>query len=290
MAHPRGVIWPALVAGACLTGCGRDAPRGADTTHLAVTVPDSAVVTGEWPGELGAILLVPSDTDNLAVVVYPVATGSRALADSGVALLSSSGDVVRRRVGLSAEDSLRCGDASLVRLARATPLTWTIGIHSAIAIPLRADSMDALSAADSAAYAAEMARLASAVGAQHATRFTGLPFTVATLRRFRIEGREVVVAQVVRRLNQEANPLEERSLIVAERPSAARGPFTMVHSARSDGSEDNIDHFDLLAALRTAERALVVIARERPTGTTFDILERDAAGAWTVKWSRSIAC
>jgi hypothetical protein len=274
-----------------IAACGRpDTPRGGEARSDSTNTTDTAMVAGEWPTDLGPTFVVPSDTENLAVVLYPVAAGAQGAEGARLALVSSSGDTVRRQVRLGLRDSLHCGDATIARLDRATPLSWSIGIQSAAAIPLRTDSMDALNAVDSTLYSAEMARLASAVNAQQASRFTGLPFTLATLRRFRIGSREVVMAQVVRRVNQEADPREERTMIVAERDMAAADRFTAVHSGRSDGNEDNTDHFDLLAALRTARGTLLVLARERPTGTTFDILERDSAGAWTVKWSRPIAC
>jgi len=279
-----------FLSAACIAACAQpDANRGAEQRRESAVAADSASVSGEWPADLGGALVVPSDTENLALVLYPVTAGAQGAAGASLTLVSSSGDTVRRQVGLEAQDSLHCGDATIARLARATPLSWSVGIQSAAATPLRTDSMDALRAADSVFYSAEMARLASAVSAEQASRFTGLPFTLATLRRFRIDGREVVVSQVVRRVNQEADPLEERTMIVAER-SAAAAEFTAVHSGRSDGNEDNTDHFDLLAALRTARGTILVLAREKPTGTIFDILERDADGVWRVKWSRSIAC
>jgi hypothetical protein len=289
MAHSRVAIGLAAVAAACLGACGRDVRPGADTTGARVSMPDSLQVSGTWPGELGATLIVPSDTESLAVVLYPVREIGRTVTDSGVALVSSGGDIVRRRVGLSVEDTLHCGDAPLARLARTTPPTWAVGIESGAA-PLRVDSMDTMGDADSTPYSAELLRLASSIGAQRTSRFTGLPFTIATVRRFMIAGREVVVAQVVRRLNQEAEPLEERSLVVAERPSDAKGPFTMVHGDRADGPEESAAHFDLLSAIRTPRSVFVILAREKETGTTFDILERDSSGMWTVKWSRTIGC
>lgn len=291
MVHARVARRALLLAAVAIAACGRsDTPRRGEPIRGSGAATDVAIVAGEWPVELGVMLVVPSDTENLALVLYPIAAGAPGAEEASLALVSSSGDTVRRRVGLAVQDSLHCGDATIGRLARSTPLSWSIGIQSAAAIPLRTDSMDALSAADSALYTAEMARLASVVSAQPTSRFTGLPFTLTTLRRLRVDGREVVAAQVVRRVNQEADPIEERTLIVAERATTTRQQFTTVHSGRSDGSEDSTDHFDLLAALRTAHGTLLVIAREKPTGTTFDILERDAVGAWTVKWSRSIAC
>lgn len=250
-----------------------------------------AAMTGEWPAALGSVLVAPSDTEDLAVVLYPVATDSVAFAKASLALLGPSGDTIRARAGVSASDSLHCGDAPVIRLTRKTPLTWSVGLESREVLPVRSDSMDQLAARDSVFYAAEMARLASAVAPTQESRFTGLPFTLTTLRRLRVAGREIVAAQLVRRVNQEANPAEEHTLVVAERdatrPAAA---FVTTHSVRSEGPEDTAEHFDVVATLRAGGTVFLLVSRDRPSGTTYELLERIEAGGWRQRWSRTIAC
>src|SRR5262249_59527178 len=79
--------------------------------------------------------------------------------------------------------------------------------------------------ADSAVFVAWLSRLASALPNDPAGRFTGLPFVVQSLWRFSIpDGPTVVAGSLVRPINQEATPLQERTLVVGGR----RGDDTSV--------------------------------------------------------------
>jgi hypothetical protein len=153
------------------------------------------------------------------------------------------------------------------------------------------DSIEALPSADSARLAADLARLASALPMQKTSRFTGLPFAVLGAHRFESNGRQVVVAHLVRRLNQEAAPLEERTLIIAERPSpAAKGePYVVTHSLRSEGSEDTAEHFEVLAAIRGRQAPMLLLSRDQLSRTTYELLER-ADDGWRTRWSRTLSC
>jgi GTP cyclohydrolase FolE2 len=128
---------------------------------------------------------------------------------------------------------------------------------------------------------------------QRNSRFTGLPFTVLSARRLQANGRQIVVAQLVRRLNQEAAPLEERTLIIAERAapvSTARGePLAVTHSQRSEGSEDAVEHFELLAAITSGPSTLLLLSRDQLSRTTYELLERTDTG-WRTRWSRTLTC
>ena len=271
---------------ACAKPDAAPAARGGATTGVA-----GPSTTGDWPAALGAVLVVLSDTEDQAVVLYPVGSLTAQFTAARLALLGPSGDTVRAAAGVSAADSLHCGDAPVVRLTRATAPAWSVGIESREAIPVRSDSIDQLTPADTAFYASEMARLASAVPSGQTSRFTGLMFALTSLRRARVAGSEVVTAQVVRRVNQEADPAEEHTLVVAERDTGRPGAsFTATHTARSEGSEDSAEHFDVIAALRVAGATLFIVSRDRPSGTTFEILERTDAGVWHVRWTRTIAC
>ena len=154
------------------------------------------------------------------------------------------------------------------------------------------DSIEALPAADSARLAVTLARLASALEPEKGSRFTGLPFAVVSARRVTVDGREILAAHLVRRLNQEATPLEERTLIVAERPSnvAKNEPYTVGYSQRSAGTEDTAEHFDAIAALRGQQSPYLIVTRDQLARTTYDILARAPDGSWRVRWSRALTC
>src|SRR5205823_4134546 len=121
-----------------------------------------------------------------------------------------------------------------------------------------------------------------------AGRFTALPFTVRTMWRFEIpQGPLVLVATLLRQINQEATPLEERTLIVAERAGTADADFAAAYSERSYGNEETIESRDVLgAALFGANRVpTIVLERDYGDAAAFSFVERGARGAWRTRWT-----
>lgn len=282
--------WCIVGAIATAVACDKPAATPAGDTAAAASAAAEVTVTGDWPAVLGPLLVVPSDTESQAVVLYPVGADASVGGATRLALLSPSGDTVRAQAGLSTADSLHCGDAPVARLTRTAPPNWSVGIASRDARPMRSDSLDALGA-DSTFMASEMARLASAAWSDGRGRFAGIPFTLSTLRRSKLGGREVVAAQLVRRLNQEADPGEEHTFVIAERDASQPATrFEVVHAGRSEGTDDSAEHFELVAALQASNATYFVITRDRPASTTIEILERTDAGGWRVRWTRTVTC
>src|SRR6185295_19677726 len=112
----------------------------------------------------------------------------------------------------------------------------SIGLAGGVARSLKSDSIESLSQADSTRYGVVTARLASGASAATPSRLTGLQFSLTALRRVRLGDTTIIVAQLVRRVNQEASPAEERTLIVAEQRGSSE--FVAVHSSRSEGTEE----------------------------------------------------
>lgn len=244
----------------------------------------------DWSSELGPLLLVPSDSDNAAVVLFPEAPTAQLMSSAPVTLMSANGDTAVARVESLVSDSVECGDAPLVRFRESAAPTWSVGLLGRSARSLRMDSIEVLPPADSARLVADLARLASALPVHRNSRFSGLPFAVLGARRLETDGRQVVVAQLVRRLAQEAAPLEERTLVIAERPAGAkREPYVVTHSRRSEGSEDTAEHFEVLAAIRGRQTPLLLLSRDELSRTTYELLER-ADDGWRVRWSRTLSC
>jgi hypothetical protein len=260
---------------------------GAGTTTRASTGPN------DWSPELGRVLLVPSDSDNAAIVLVPDAPNPQVLLSAPVTLLNANGDTTVVRVQSLISDTVECGDAPMLRFTAPVPPTWSVGFSGRTAGLVRMDSIEGLPAADSARLAVDLARLASALPMQRNSRFAGLPFAVLSARRLQANGRQIVVAQLVRRLNQEAAPLEERTLVIAERAAPAsparREPLTATHSQRSEGSEDAIEHFELLTAITSGPSTLLLMSRDQLSRTTYELLERTDTG-WRTRWSRTLSC
>ena len=269
--------------------CNRDATRRTRDSTVDSATPrvETPPRRTDWSSELGQLLVVPSDSDDAAVVLYPDEPNAQLIATRPATLLDAAGDTVR--VQLAVADSQQCGDAALVRFAGKPPLTWSVGLLGQTGAIIRMDSIEALSSADSARLAADLARLASGLSTHRESRFSGLPFAVLDAHRFDVDRGQVLVAHLVRRLNQEAAPLEERTLLVAERPTRAE-PYVASYSERSEGAEDSAQHYELLAAIRGRSSILLVVARDDEAATDYEVIERSASGSWRARWSRRLAC
>lgn len=261
-----------------------------DTVPRAESAPTPAVRSweGTWAPALGDLLVVPSDSETV-MVVYPDDPGAATIAAAPVTLFGAAGDTVAGAARLTLVDTLQCGDTEVARLVSATPAGWTVGLRGAAAVIVRLDSIESLSARDSARAVAEIARLASAVEGQSRSRFTGLPFAVVGARRFTIDAAGVLVAHVVRRLPQEAAPLEEHTLIVAERQDAG-APYTLAYSQQSEGSEETAKYFDVVGVARAGRTVFLILAGDASARTEYQILERSPGGAWRVRWMRPLSC
>ena len=239
------------------------------------------LVVGETPGEAVVLRITQYETDTLPI---GPARGDR------VALVDPGGVVRPARIVAAPPpaDSGRCASWPVVRIAPAgrEPTPWTIGFPPDRATALRVDSLSSLGGRDSSALAAAIARAASIVPGDSARGFRGLPFVVRTAWRGTLDGRRVVIADVERRINQEADPRIERLALIAEE-SGPGGQLEPVWSERITGREDAVPTTDLLAMLRISapEITAAALARIDDTGSVYLLLERTAAGAWTARWS-----
>jgi len=109
------------------------------------------------------------------------------------------------------------------------------------------DSIEGLPTADSAKLAADIARIASALPGDTSAVFRGLPFVVNKAWRAQLpNGQTLLASVVVRNVNQEANPRQERILLIAERDSAATR-FTPRYTDRKVGLEETLETTDPIA-------------------------------------------
>lgn len=273
----------------------RPAPVGPSGTPSAST----------WDARLGPVLLVSGSTPDLATIV--VGDSSRSGADtvtereaiairSTPALLLGRSDSVQlglmqdARIGKVEDTDCTGWPAWHITSAKAgTQLApWSIGFVGATVQPVRMDSIESLSRADSARLAAEVTRLASTLPSAGAERFVGLPFTVISLWRFRAgPGVEGVAANLVRHVNEEARPSEERTLVIAERDSSRRDErFTLAYYDRSQGSEETVESRDILALARPSADAqpMLIVGRDYGDGMAYAIIQRDPSGRWRERW------
>lgn len=288
------VVWSLLLVCtvAATDACSRrDASvrdSAADSTRQVAATTDPS---GDWVSELGELLVVPFDSENAGIVLFPATPSPRLISSAPLTLLNAAGDSVVVRAALVVSDSQVCGEAPTVRLIGDIPTVWSVGLKARSVAVLRLDSIEALPSPDSVRLAAELARLASTIPMFRDSRFTGLPFVVLGARRFEAHGQEILVADLIRRLPQEATPLEERTFLIAERPASAKAePYRVTHHQRSEGTEETAEHFEVLSAVRGSETVLLLLARDQEERTSYEILERAKAGGWRTRWSRALAC
>lgn len=282
-----------------------------DTTTTAVrnavpTTPMPRVPSSGWDASAGAVLVVRDSVPSSGFVVFPQYTDSvlpdtvrfesESLRGTALDLLGRAGQVGEARVGAitsqewSGSGCIEWPTASLHAIGDTTlPPAWSVAFTAGLVQPIALDSLDALSRPDSARLAADITRLASALPHDTVPAFRGVPFAVDRAYRFSLaSGTQVIVAEVVRRLNQEANPLEQEILLVAERANTtnAARPHT-VYFERHSGSEDRLETFDVLAAvlLGAPRHPALVLMREGPETNAYALLERGSDGQWRLRWT-----
>lgn len=260
-----------------------ETPSAPDTTAAA------ASPRGRWDNAAGPVLLVPAASPATAFVVVPdsATTGTELAAiphPALVTLLGRGGSIQTAELS-NVSDSNVCTPASLS--AAPPPRAWNIGFIGGVIAPLPIDSTDAISQADSAALVVTMNRLASALPNDSAGRFAGLPFVVRSLWRFTLpSGPIVAVASISRQINQEATPLEEHTLLVAER-AAGDSVFTTGYSERSYGAEETIESREPLAGalIGNARTPALFLVRDFGDATAYGLIERGSDGRWHRRWT-----
>lgn len=303
-----------------LVACGRDTPEPANDT-VAVLPPAEVTPPPEpppaplrwngWPVQrAGELLVVPVAGSSLrAQLVHPRHTDSTlapstehdlaALDGLEVDLFTQAGPAGRARLVAPEQGASPRGDMCTAwptaRIAPAAePLSpWTVAVEAGRAESIPLDSVSALSPPDSARLVAAVARVASSLPQDTASGFSGLPFVVRAVRRFEpVPGREAFVADVVRRVNQEASQKVEHIFLVAERAAGAtRAPYVPVYVERSEGPEETLELRDVLAALRLGPDGppALVVARDYGDGAAYALVERGEGGRWRAVWSSAYA-
>jgi hypothetical protein len=298
-----------LVSAGSLAACERrpSASRSDSAAPATSVTGDSAEqrrVGSGWNGAGGPALLVQGPTREEAIALYPTADDSNAVAqlDSAsmrqlpVILIGRGGAIVTALLGAPSGDGTDdCERWPLRAVQPDSVAAWAVGFVNARVTPVALDSVDVLSPRDSMALAAEVSRLASAVRNRTDAAFQGLRFTAHDIRRFMVApGVQGLVAHVVRRVNQEANPREEQTLLIAERDSGATSvPYQLAYAERDFGREEAVITPEVLAGVRlgTSAAPILVVARDNDSGISYRMIERTAPRRWRVRWSSgAISC
>ena len=293
-----------LIAVSC-----RSDSKSANTDTAAAVRPGPAVnsavpVNTGWDETQGgpALLLASPDNPEIASVVLPNMTDSalaHASALNADSLTGMSFDLFRRagisgsgRISKRAESTtLECLSWPSVTLDIDSQRIWQVGFRRGMATSLPLDSLEGLASADSALVTTELARLASALPASNDPAFQGLPFAVRRAYRASFDRSSILVGDIVRKINEEANPREEHLLLIAERASNNPAQYQTVFESRAAGSEDLVRTSDVIAAIRFVNdgRAAVIVSFEYENGSRVALIERTAPFQWKLVWRSAYA-
>jgi hypothetical protein len=251
-----------------------------------------------WNAEAGPIMIVSNEnSSDTAAVVFPEATDSTIGSFQGVTppisgltfdLFGRNGKVGSSIAAIplpSLDTSQECHSWPLARL-RSGRSNWRVGFASGHVHAITLDSIEAMSSADSAQLAASLARTAATLPITTDPTFRGLPFRVRSAFTFRLDSVDVVIADVVRSVNEEANPRLEHILLVGEKPTATNDKYHVGYYSRTAGAEESTQATEVLAVVQvgTAKRPAVVVNIEYDDGSKLGLIERTAPGQWRTTW------
>jgi len=168
---------------------------------------------------------------------------------------------------------------------------WRTAFEAGVATPVRLDSIEAMSSADSSRLTIEITRLASSTHGPDDSLFSTIPFVVRNAYRFQTADIEGVVALVQRSIHSEANPREEHLFLVMERPVGSTNSYKLGYITRAAGSEWETPLTDVLAMVTlTATHRLVLIAsREFADEGEIWWIERLGPDRWRSTWRSAAA-
>ena len=167
---------------------------------------------------------------------------------------------------------------------------WRFAFRKGIATALPLDSLEGMTPADSSQVTIEIARIASVVAEGNDPAFRGLPFVVRRAYRFSLGSTSVVVADVVRKISEEANPREEHLLLVAERSTTGNGKYVAAFESRVAGSEEVIRTNEILGVVRFMRgKPAIIVTFEYEEGGKIALLERTGEKQWRITWRSAYA-
>jgi hypothetical protein len=304
MAKRRAFFLLALITGPFFTACkGENKPSVQDTTPVlsapAPSIPSAALNPGWDKDKEGPVVLIPASEDRTAAsVVIPFLTDSAlahaqsasvdSLSGMSFELFDRTGVVGSARLAVSAQMPVSEGCLSWpIMTLEGNQHSWLIAFRKGIVTPLPLDSLEGSSSSDSLRMTTELARLASALPETNDPAFQGLPFAVR--KAYRTHDGGVLIGDVIRKINEEANPREEHILIVAERSSAA-GQYVTAFHTRSAGSEDAVRTTEILSAVRFVNGgdSAIFVSFGYEDGARIALIDR-SENSWKLVWRSAYA-
>jgi hypothetical protein len=266
---------------------------------LPPVYPSSPLGNTNWNADAGPLMIVSVGTggDSVAVVL-PEATDSTVASFQGISppisglrfdLFGRGGRIGSSPVAVSplspVDTKQECYSWPMARLQSARS-NWRVGFASGHVHAIMVDSIEAMPSADSAALAASLAQTAATLPFAADPTFKGLPFRVRSAYTFRLVSVEVVIADVVRSVNEEANPRLEHLLLIGERPARTSGKYNVGYYSRTAGAEESTQATEVLTTVEigAAKRPAIIVNIEYDDGGKLGLIERTGPGQWRATW------
>jgi len=281
-----------------LLACGDRGAGDSARETLPPVFPLGPASNTNWDTDAGPVMLVSTGNskDSAAVILPEITDSTIAMVQGNAApitglvfdLFGRGGKLESSRAValLGSVDSTQECDAWPVAGVRAATAGWRVGFAKGHVQPIALDSIEAMSSIDSAALAASLAQTAATQPIASDPTFRGLPFRVRSAFTYRLDSVDVVIADIVRSVNEEANPRLEHLLIIGERPTGTASKYTVGYYSRTAGAEETTQATEVLAAVRIgpAKKQAVVVNIEYDEGRKLGLIERVAPGQWRSLW------
>jgi len=272
----------------------------ADSTgaSLPPVYPSSPLGNTNWDTDAGPVMIVAigSGGDSVAVVL-PEATDSSVASFQGInpPISGLTFDLFGRggRIGSPVAalplppvgTKQECYSWPLAKL-QSVRSNWRVGFASGRVHAIMLDSIEAMPSADSAALAVSLAQTAATLPFASDPTFRGLPFRVRSAYTFRLDSVDVVIADVVRSVNEEANPRLEHLFLIGERPARTSGKYNLGYYNRAAGAEESTQATEVLTAVEigAAKRPAIIVNIEYDDGGKLGLIERTGFAQWRATW------
>ena len=283
-----------------LVACRDSGKSGEDTSQgsLPPVFSSGPASSTNWDVSAGPLMLVSlgSSADSAAVVLPEVTDSTfESLQDTPVPIAGLVFDLFGRGGKIAGSATVipvqsggarqECDAWPLVKVHPGTN-GWRVGFARAHVQAIKLDSIEALPSTDSAGLAASLAATAATLPIASDPAFRGLPFRIRSAYTFRLDSVDVVIADVVRTVNEEANPRIEHLLMIGERRAGTTGKYSAGYYSRTAGAEETTQATEVLAAVRigASSRPAAIVDIEYDDGRVLGLLERTAPGQWRSIW------
>ena len=295
MVIPRRIFIPLFLVLACRDKTGNGVNAGGSLPAVFSLGPTSNT---NWNVNAGPVMLLSAGNSSDSVsIVLPEATDSTIESIHGAVppvsgfvfeLFNRNGKIDSTTVlpqKAGTDSAPECNSWPVGKMQSARP-SWRVGFVRGNVIGIALDSIGSLPSADSAMLAASLTQTAATLPVSSDPTFRRLPFRVQSAYTFRLNSAEVVIADIVRTLNEEANPRIEHLLLIGERPIGTTGKYAVGYFSRIAGAEETMQATEILAAVRigATKSPAIIVSIESEEGVQLGLIERTGPGQWRSTW------